>query len=167
MKYHVIFFCLFLLRISLTHGQDFAGDKNGLGNFVRRMYNVQPFNGVKLFQTEDGKDFIISVVEIRNDPSRPESIQSRLATIKAKSYASEFLNGSNISSEVFLITNQVKTKDSVIAKTTIQEMIKESSTGFIDEFELLIKFNSNDSKQMIYVFYKKINSKVKISQENR
>ena len=167
MKYYVLFFSLLLLRTSLTHGQDFAGDKNSLGNFVRRMYNVQPFNGVKLFQTEDGKDYIISVVEIRNDPSRPESIQSRIATIKAKSYASEFLNGSNISSEVFLITNEVKTKDSIITKTTMQEILSESSTGFIDEFELLIKFNGNDSKQMIYVFYKRINSKIKISQENR
>jgi hypothetical protein len=149
----VAFLSSMLLNVEIR-SQDFGGDKVGIGNFARRMYNVQPFNGVKLLQTQDGQDYMISVVELKKDPSKSESIQSRIASVKAKAYASQYINGSNISTDVYVITTEEKTKDSVIAKTTLQEILKESSMGFVDGMELLTKFDSSDNIHLVYVYYK-------------
>ena len=139
--------------------QDFGGSKVGLSNFARRMYNAQAFNGVKLLQTEDGGDYMISVVELKKDPAKPENIMSRIASVKAKAYASQYINGSNVSSEVVIVTTEEKTKDSVITKTEMQESLKESSMGFADGMELLTNFDSNDGKQAVYIYYREVKKK--------
>ena len=139
--------------------QDFGGSKVGISNFARRMYNAQAFNGVKLLQTEDGGDYMISVVELKKDPVKSESIMSRIASVKAKAYASQYINGSNVSSQVVIVTTEEKTKDSIITKTEMQESLKESSTGFADGMELLTNFDSNDGKQAVYIYYREVKKK--------
>jgi len=156
MKYILHFFLCFPLAFSEVQGQDFGGDKVGIGNFIKRMYTASPFNGVKLFQSEYGKDYLVSVVELKNDPAKPESVQSRIASVKAKAYASQYLNGSNVSTDVIVITTNERLKDSVISKTEMQEILKESSTGFVDGMEMLTKFESENKKQVVYIYYKKI-----------
>jgi hypothetical protein len=141
------------------HAQDFGSDKVGLGNFIKRMYNASPFNGVKQFQTEDGKDFFVSVVELKNDPAMSESVQSRIASVKAKVYASQYLNGSSVSTDVIVVTTNQKTKDSVIIKTEMQEILKENSAGFVDGMEMLTKFESNSGKDIVYIYYRPIQKK--------
>ncbi len=138
------------------YAQDFGGSKVGISNFARRMYNAQAFNGVKMLQTEDGQDYMISLVELKKDPAKSESIQSRIASVKAKAYASQYINGSNVSSEVVIVTSEEKTKDSVITKTEMQETLKESSVGFADGMELLTNFESNDGKQTVYIYYREV-----------
>ena len=154
------FICLLIpvsfFLLTKTYAQDFGGDKVGIANFARRMYNTHPFNGVKLLQTQDGQDYMISVVELKKDPAKSESIQSRIASIKAKAYASQYVNGSNVSTEVVIVTTEQKAKDSVITKTQMQEILKESSMGFAEGMELLIIFDSNDGKQTVYVYYREI-----------
>lgn len=153
----LIFFCVFItLGYSNIYAQDLGGKNVGIGNFVRRMYNTQPFDGIKVLQTQEGLDYMISVVELKKDPSRPINIESRIASVKSKSYASQYLNGSQVSSEVIIVSTETKSKDSTIKKTDLQEIIKESSTGFVDGMELLINFESNDGKQMVYVYYREI-----------
>jgi hypothetical protein len=137
-----------------TYTQDFGGDKVGIGNFVRRMYNTQPFNGVKILQTQEGIDYMVSVVELKKDPSKSESILSRIASVKAKAYASQYINGSNISTDVYVITTEEKAKDSVITKTTMQEVFKESSIGFVDGMELLTKFEALRDTVLVYVYFR-------------
>ena len=153
--------CLaFLLYGNVTlYAQDFGGSKVGISNFARRMYNAQAFNGAKILQTEDGQDYMISVVELKKDPAKPESIMSRIASVKAKAYASQYINGSNVSSEVVIVTTEEKTKDSVITKIEMQESLKESSTGFADGMELLTNFDSNDGKQAVYIYYREVKKK--------
>jgi hypothetical protein len=143
----------------ILQAQDFGGSKVGISNFVRRMYNAQAFNGIKILQTEDGQDYMISVVELKKDPAKTENIMSRIASVKAKSYASQYINGSNVSSEVVIVTTEEKTKDSVITKTEMQESLKESSTGFADGMELLTNFDSNDGKQAVYIYYREVKKK--------
>lgn len=138
------------------HAQDNGGSKVSVGNFVRRMYNAQPFDGVKILQSQDGLDYMVSVVALKKDPNRASNIESRIASVKAKAFASQFVNGSNISSDVVVVTTEEKTKDSVVTKSTMQEIIKESSMGFAEGMELLINFESNDSKQVVYVYYREI-----------
>jgi hypothetical protein len=143
----------------VANSQDFGGSKVGISNFARRMYNAQSFNGVKLLQTEDGQDYMISVVELKKDPAKPESIQSRIASVKAKAYASQYINGSNVSTEVVIVTKEEKVKDSVITKTEMQESLKESSMGFADGMELLTNFESNDGKQVVYIYFREVKKK--------
>ena len=142
-----------------ANSQDFGGSKVGISNFARRMYNAQAFNGVKMLQTEDGQDYMISVVELKKDPAKSENIMSRIASVKAKAYASQYINGSNVSSEVVIVTTEEKTKDSVITKTEMQESLKESSMGFADGMELLTNFDSNDGKQAVYIYYREVKKK--------
>jgi hypothetical protein len=155
----IINLLFFLSFIAKSYGQDFGGDKVGLGNFVHRIYNAKPFNGVKLFQTQDGQDYMISVVELKNDPGKTEAVQSRIASVKAKAYVSQYLNGSNISTDVIVITMEEKTKDSVISRTEMQEILRESSYGFVDGVEMLTKFESNSGKELIYIYYREIKKK--------
>lgn len=151
----VFIFSLFLLHFN-SYSQDYGGDKIGIGNYVRRMYQSQSFNGVKLLQTQEGHEYMVSVVEVKKDPSKSESIQSRIAIVKAKAYASQYINGSNVNSEVIIVTTEEKAKDSIITKTTMQEVLKESSVGFVDGIEFLTKFDSINNNQIIYVYYKKM-----------
>ena len=157
------FICLLIpvsfFLLTKTYAQDFGGSKVGISNFARRMYSSHPFNGVKLLQTQDGQDYMISVVELKKDPAKSESIQSRIASIKAKAYASQYINGSNVSSQVVIVTTEEKTKDSIITKTEMQESLKESSTGFADGMELLTNFDSNDGKQAVYIYYREVKKK--------
>ena len=159
MNRYILSIAFLLFGNVYLYAQDFGGSKVGITNFARRMYNVQAFNGVKMLQTEDGQDYMISVVELKKDPAKSESIQSRIASVKAKAYASQYINGSNVSSEVVIVTSEEKTKDSVITKTEIQETLKESSIGFTEGMELLTNFESNDGKQVVYIYYKEIKKK--------
>ena len=146
-----------LLFSSSIYSQDIGGNKVGVGNFVRRMYNSQPFEGVKILQTQEGVDYMISVVALKNDSSKTESIKSRIASIKAKAFVSQYLNGSNISNEVIVVTTEQRNKDSTITKSELKETLKETSIGFIEGgMELIINFESNDSKNIIYIYYTKI-----------
>lgn len=150
---HLIILLLFLT--STTYAQDMGGKKVGIGNFIRRMYNAQPFEGVKILQTQDGFDYMVSVVVLKNDSSKSESIKSRIASIKAKAFVSQYLNGSNISNEVIVVTTEQRNKDSTITKSELKETLKETSIGFIEGgLELLINFESNDSKKVIFIYYK-------------
>ena len=159
MSIRLFFLNILILFISSIKAQDFGGSKVGISNFARRMYNAQAFNGVKLLQTEDGGDYMISVVELKKDPVKSESIMSRIASVKAKAYASQYINGSNVSSQVVIVTTEEKTKDSIITKTEMQESLKESSTGFADGMELLTNFDSNDGKQAVYIYYREVKKK--------
>ena len=132
-KIRIMKFIKFILIVALifhffqSTAQDNGGSKVSVGNFVRLMYNAQPFDGVKILQTQDGLDHMVSVVALKKDPNRAANIESRIASVKAKAFASQFVNGSNISSEVLVVTIEEKTKDSVVTKSTMQEIIKESS----------------------------------------
>ncbi len=136
--------------------QDNGGEKVSIGNFVKRMYNFQPFDGVKLLQTEDGLDYMVSVVALVKDPNRVSNIENRIASVKAKAYANQYVNGSNISSELIIISTSAGKYDSSVKTITSKELLKETSTGFVDGMELLTNFESNDAKQMVYVYYKEI-----------
>jgi hypothetical protein len=120
------------------------------------MYNVYSFSGDKLLQTEDEQGYMISVVELILDPAKPESIQSRIVSVKAKAYASQYINGSKISTEVVIITKEDKVKDSVITKTEKQESLKETSMRLADGMELFTNFKKNDWKQVVYIYYKEV-----------
>jgi len=146
---------LFFLGNNLM-AQDFGGIKVGMANFVRRMYNSQPFSGVKVLQSETGGEFIIAVVELKKDAGKSETVQNQVAAVKGKAYVSQYLNSSHISSEVVIITSEGRSTDSTAQKSEFVEILKESSSGFVNGLELLIKFVSERADKLVYVFAKEI-----------
>ncbi len=152
----VAIFLAFQLLVGFTKAQDFGGEKVGISNFVKRIYEMQNFEGIKILQSQEGIHYMISVVTLQKDSTKSEAILNRIASIKAKMYASQYVNGSSVSSEVTVITNQEKMKDSTILKINMIESIKESSTGFAEGMELLTNFESYNGRKIVYIYYRKI-----------
>jgi hypothetical protein len=99
---------------------------------------------------------MISIVELKKDPSWSGSVLNRIANVKAKAYASQYINGVNIRTELIVMSKTVNNFDSSIIKNETQEILKESSLGFVDGMELLTNFESNDGKQVVFIYYKEI-----------
>lgn len=131
--------------------QQFSSNKVSLANFIARMYNSKPFEGVKVLEDYDNK-YLVSVIIMKIDSSKSESVLNRIASIKAKSNANLFISGSAITSESIIRTTEEKIRDTVKTKTEVTEIIKETGSGFVQGMELLTSFDSNDSKQRIFVF---------------
>ena len=139
---------------SIVFSQDFGGNKVGLGNFIKRMYASNPFEGVKVLQDYDN-NYLVSVVILTIDSSKSESVLNRVAGIKAKSNANLFINGSAIKSESIIRTTEEKIKDTVKTKTEVTEIIQETGSGFVQGMELLTSFDT-DNKQRVFVFMRQL-----------
>ena len=117
---------LFLLGI-LTHSssaQNFNDQRTSISNFLKRMYINSPFDGVKVVEDYDNKYFI-SVVCLEKAKYTSVSIMNRVAQTKAQSQANTFFNGSTVSSDLVIKTNETRSKDSSSTTITTIESIKE------------------------------------------
>lgn len=155
MKTTIIFFCV-LFSIS-SYSQQFSSNRVSLENFIKRMYNSKPFEGVKVMQDYDN-NYLVSVVIMKVDSSKSESTLNRIASIKAKSNANLFISGSAITSESIIRTTEEKIKDSVKTKTEVTEIIKETANGFVQGMELLTSFDTDEGKQRVFVFIRELKS---------
>ena len=72
----------------------------------------------------------------------------RVALIKAKQQANTLFNGSTISSDMIIKTDE---QANVVSST---EIIREQSMGFVEGLELLSKFTDNQNK--VYIFYREL-----------
>jgi hypothetical protein len=137
--------------------QGFNDDKVALTNFIKRMYNSSPFEGVKAIEDYDNK-YLISVLSLEKAKYTSSSIMTRVAQTKAQSQANTFFNGSTISSDFIIKTTEEK-QDNSKTKTTIEtiEAIKENSVGFVNGMELLTNFDIEEGKRMLFIYFKKMN----------
>jgi len=146
---------LALMLSSISYGQGFNDDKIALTNFIKRMYNSSPFEGVKLVEDYDN-EYIISVLSLEKG-SKSSSILSRVAQVKAQRQVSTFFNGAVITSEFIIKTTETKA-DSAEVQTTVEtiERIKENSVGFVNGLELLTNFGIEEGNRMLFIYLKKI-----------
>jgi hypothetical protein len=147
---------LALMLSSISYGQGFNDDKIALTNFIKRMYNSSPFEGVKIVDDYDHQ-YLVSVISLEKAKYTSESIMNRVAQVKAQSQASTFLNGASISMDMIITTKE--TKDSTDNVTTIietVEQIKQNSVGFSRGLELLINFDSSDNLSMVFVYIREL-----------
>jgi len=145
---------LFILLISFSafgYSQSINDDKTSLTNFIKRMYNASPFEGVKVIDDYDHQYFI-SVLSLEKAKYPSESTMFRVAQVKGQSQASTFFNGSTISSDLVIKTTE---KENTTTVETI-ESIKENAIGFVKSMELLTNFEDNDGKRVVFIFYKEI-----------
>lgn len=154
---------LFSLTIAFSlNAQSYNDDKVSMTNFIKRMYNSTPFEGVKVIEGYDEKYFI-SVISLEKAKYTSQSAMMRVSQVKAQSQANTFFNGSTISKDFIIKTPEEKQKDSANTKSTIEtiEVIRENSIGFVKAMELLTNFDIEDGKRMVFIYYKELDSKSK------
>lgn len=152
MKKIIISLVLVLSTCIQVYAQSYNANNINLANFVQRMYNNAPFQGVRLLEDYDNK-YLLSVIVL--DPAKygnNESTMNRVASVKAMSEASRFFNGSKITSDLIITTRE---DCSHYATTEILEKINEQSIGYISSLSQLINFLDANNKR-VFVYYKQL-----------
>lgn len=138
-----------LTMLSLgIQAQGYSSDKVAFANFLVRMYNNAPFEGVRAVNDYDNA-YLISVLAL--EPAKykgNESIINRVASVKAMAQASRFLNGSNITQDMIIHTTVMSDGTS---DTEIIENIRENSVGYVKAMEQLTNFKRSDGK-IVFIF---------------
>jgi hypothetical protein len=152
-----ILLVLFLGSMS-SYAQSFNEDKTSMVNFLKRMYNSSPFEGVKIVDDYDHQ-YLVSVLSLDKTKYTSPSIMNRVAQVKAQSQANNYLNGSTISSDLVIKTTEQKNgeKSSTVVETI--ESIKENAVGFSQGLELLNNFEDEKTKRMVFIYYREITKK--------
>lgn len=149
MKNKLLITLLFINNFCFS--QSLNQDKTALTNFIKRMYNSVPFEGVKVIDDYDHQYFI-SVLSLEKAKYPSEAIMFRVAQVKGQSQANTFFNGSTISSDLVIRTTD---KENTTSTETI-ESIKENAIGFVKSMELLTNFDNTDGKRTVFIFYKEM-----------
>lgn len=152
MKYCILI--LFFFTGFTSFSQINSDDKISITNFIKRMYNAAPFEGVKVIDDYDHQYFI-SVLSLEKGKYPNEAIMNRVAQVKGQSQANIFFNGSTISSDLIIKTIEDKSASSSSTLETI-DSIKENAMGFVKSMELLTNFDNLDGKRMVFIFYKEM-----------
>jgi hypothetical protein len=142
---------------TLSYSQSINDDKTSLTNFIKRMYNSAPFEGVKVIDDYDHQYFI-SVLSLEKGKYPNEAMMNRVAQVKGQSQANIFFNGSTISSDLVIKTTENKSIDKPNTAVETIESIKENAMGFVKSMELLTNFDNADGKRMLFIFYKEMKS---------
>ena len=151
MKKRLLVALLTMVSLGLN-AQGYSSDKVALTNFLVRMYNNAPFEGVRAVNDYDNA-YLISVLAL--EPAKyknNESIINRVASVKAMAQASRYLNGSNITQDMIIHTTE---KSDGTSDTEILENIHENSVGYVKAMELLTNFVRSDGKQ-VFIFASKL-----------
>ena len=154
MKSKYILFVTLLISNSII-SQNFNGDKIAFTNFLKRIYNNTPFEGVKVIDDYDHQYFI-SVLSLEKGKYPNDSMMNRVAQVKGQSQANIFFNGSTISSDLVIKTTENKSTDKPSTAVETIESIKENAMGFVKSMELLTNFDNPDGKRMVFIFYKEM-----------
>lgn len=143
----------FTLNLS---AQSFNEDKTAFSNFIERMYRYKPFEGVKIVE-DYSQAYLISALSLPANKYPNESIMMRVASVKARSQANTFLNGSEITMDMILTTEEKTNADGVKESTTAMiESIKENSVGFVRAIELLTSFEIDQGDRVLFVYIKEL-----------
>lgn len=147
MKKRLLVALLTMVSLGLN-AQGYSSDKVAFTNFLVRMYNSAPFEGVRAVNDYDNAS-LISVLAL--EPAKykdNESIINRVASVKAMAQASRFLNGSNITQDMIIHTTE---KSDGTSDTEIIENIRENSVGYVKAMEQLTNFKRSDGK-IVFIF---------------
>ena len=157
-KINLVLLFLLLIATKNTYSQSFNEEKTSMVNFIKRMYNTTPFEGVKIMDDYDHQ-YLISVLSLDKTKYTSPSIMNRVAQVKAQSQANNYLNGSTISSDLIIKTTEQKNgeKSSTVVETI--ESIKENAIGFRQGLELLNNFEDEKTKRIVFIYYREITKK--------
>ena len=143
----IIFYLLLFLFGIKAFAQSYNADRVAFTNYLIRMYNNAPFEGVRAVNDYDNA-FLISVLALDKGKYKTESNLNRVASVKAMAQASRYFNGSSITQEMIIHTTEKKDGTS---DTNIIENIRENSSGYVKALEQLTNFQRKDSLQ-VFIF---------------
>lgn len=129
------------------HAQSYNQERTALTNFLVRMYENAPFEGVRAVEDYDNA-YLMSVVKLDKSKYKTESAFNRVASVKAMSQASRFFNGSTITDDMIIRTTE---RADGTSDTEIIENIREHSIGYIKSLEQLTNFAAPDGMQ-VFIF---------------
>lgn len=138
----------FLLASGMVIAQGYSMERTALANFLTRMYENAPFEGVRVVDDYE-QQYLMSTLAL--DPAKyggNESTMNRVAGVKAMSQASRFFNGSNITSDLIIRTTE---KSDGSADTEMIESIRENSVGYVKSLEMLTSFDANGKRVFIFI----------------
>ena len=144
---NLLFAILLALPFLPCLAQGYNTERTSFTRFLVRMYNNAPFEGVRIVQDYDST-YLMSVLSL--DPAKysgNESAMNRVASVKAMSQASRFLNGSSSTDDLVIRT----TEDSAAGHTTteIVESVREHSAGYVQALEQLTNFRDANGRQSL------------------
>lgn len=142
--FNVIFLCCFVVN---GNAQSYNSDRVSFTNFLIRMYNDAPFEGVRAVNDYDNA-FLISVLALDKEKYKTEAVLNRVASVKAMANASRYFNGSIISQDMIIHTTE---KADGTSDTEIIENIRENSVGYVKALEQLTNFKRKDGMQ-VFIF---------------
>jgi hypothetical protein len=121
-----------------------------LEEFITEIIIKKSFEGARIISSPANK-FIVTAITLENNKYSDPEVRAKTAFLKAKQTANALVNGSNITSEQIIRTdeNDEKTEVSNI------ETIREQSMGFVQGLEFLFGKEIVQNKTT-YVFFSKI-----------
>ena len=138
---------IIIVSVIPADAQSYNQERTALTNFLVRMYENAPFDGVKAVEDYDNA-YLMSVVKLDKEKYKSESALNRVAQVKAMSQASRFFNGSNIFEDMIIRTTE---KADGTSDTEIIENIREHSVGYVKQLEHLTNFTAKDGQQ-VFIF---------------
>ena len=144
-----LFIVITICAVSIsTMAQGYNTEKTDLTNFLVRMYENAPFEGVRAVDDYE-QQYLISVLTLEKAKYPNESAMFRVAGVKAMSQASRFFNGSSITSDLIIRTSE---KSDGTGDTEMIETINEKSVGFVKSLELLTNFDIENGR-MVFIYF--------------
>ena len=144
-----LFIVITICAVSIsTMAQGYNTEKTALTNFLVRMYENAPFEGVRAVD-DYNQQYLISVLTLEKAKYPNESAMFRVAGVKAMSQASRFFNGSSITSDLIIRTTE---KSDGTDDTEMIETINEKSVGFVKSLELLTNFDIENGR-MVFIYF--------------
>ena len=140
----LMLFAIIALGVS---AQSYNDDRVAFTNYLVRMYNNAPFEGVRVVDDYNNA-YLISVLALDKEKYKTEATLNRMASVKAMAQASRFLNGSNITQDMIIHTSE---KSDGTSDTEILENICENSVGYVKALEQLTNFARKDGLQ-VFIF---------------
>lgn len=131
-----------------TMAQGYNIERTALTNFLVRMYENAPFEGVRAVDDYE-QQYLISVLTLEKTKYPNESAMFRVAGVKAMSQASRFFNGSSITSDLIIRTTE---KSDGSGDTEMIDIINEKSVGFVKSLELLTNFDIGNER-MVFIYF--------------
>jgi len=143
----VSFIFLFLMLVFDAQAQGYNSERVSFTNFLIRMYNNTPFEGVRVVDDYENA-YLISVLSLDKRMYKTEAMVNRVASVKAMTQASRFFNGSNITHDMIIRTSK---KSDGTNDTEIIENIHENSVGYVKALEQLTNFVRKDGLH-VFIF---------------
>lgn len=143
----ILLISLFMITALGANAQSYNTDRVAFTNYLVRMYNNAPFEGVRAVDDYDTA-LLVSVLALDKAKYKTEAALNRVASVKAMAQASRYFNGSNITQDMIIHTTE---RQDGQTDTEIIENIRENSVGYVKALEQLTNFTREDGLQ-VFIF---------------